>query len=256
MTDPGRLGLAGRTALVTGGTRGVGLAIARKLCAEGCRVVVNHSRPGPEAERAVAELTAAGGDALAIRADVREPAALDRLLAEVKERFGRLDVFVHNAATFHPSPAVGADRAGIAADLALALDPLLHGAPALAELMAGGAGRVVAVSSSGARSAVPMYVGQGLAKAALESLVRYLAVELAGRGIAVNAVSTAKIDKGAEGSVTPRPEVAAALAARTPAGRLTRPEDVADVVALLCTDEAGWIHGQVITADGGLGLRG
>ncbi len=82
--------------------------------------------------------------------------------------------------------------------------------------------------------------------------MRYLAAELAGRGIAVNAVSTAKIDKGPD---TPNPEMARMLASRTPAGRLTRPEDVANVVALLCTDEAAWIHGQVITVDGGLGLR-
>ena len=108
------------------------------------------------------------------------------------------------------------------------------------------------MSSSGARRVVDGYLGLGMAKAALESLVRYLAVELAPTGVAVNAVSTAKVDKGTD---DPRPDLVRTLAARTPAGRLTTPEDVASVVALLCTDEAGWLQGQVITVDGGLALR-
>jgi enoyl-[acyl-carrier protein] reductase III len=137
--------------------------------------------------------------------------------------------------------------------MATALDPLLYAAPELVAAMAGGPGRVVAVSSLGARSVVPRYVGLGVAKAALESLVRYLAADLAGHGIAVNAVTTAKLDKG--GAAKVNPEAVKALVARTPAGRLTRPEDLADAVALLCTDEAAWIHGQVLTVDGGSGLR-
>jgi enoyl-[acyl-carrier protein] reductase III len=247
------LGLEGKVALVTGATRGVGLAVARKLCGAGATVVLNYARREDDAHRAVEELAPLRGEAVALRADVTRAGELDRLLGQVRERYGRLDVFVHNAASWNPAPAVGADPSGVHADLTAALDPLLHGAPAIAGLMAGGPGRIVAVSSSGAHSVIPRYVGLGVAKAALESLVRYLAVELAGRDIAVNAVSTSKIDKGPG---TPQPDVAAALAARTPAGRLTTPEDIADTVALLCTAEAGWIHGQVITADGGLGLRG
>ncbi|WP_051970080.1 SDR family oxidoreductase [Kitasatospora azatica] len=254
-SDPGPsdLGLAGKVALVTGATRGVGLAVARRLCAAGCRVVLNYARREADAQQALEQLAGLPGEAVALRADVTDHEQLAGLLAEVGRRFGRLDIFVHNAARWQPAAALGADPASVHADLAAALDPLLTGAPAVAELMAGGPGRIVAVSSSGARSVVPGYVGAGVAKAALEGLVRYLAVELADRRIAVNAVSTAKIDKGA---ATPQPEVAAVLAARTPAGRLTTPEDVADAVALLCTAEAGWIHGQVITADGGLSLRG
>ncbi|MFD6465694.1 SDR family oxidoreductase [Streptomyces goshikiensis] len=246
-------GLAGKVALVTGATRGVGLAIARKLAAQGCHTVLNYAHDEDSARLAVERLAGLPGSAVALRADVTRPQELAGLLETVRERFGRLDVFVHNAAAWHPGPAVGAAPDDVRADVAAAVDPLLHAAPELARLMAGGPGRVVAVSSSGAHRVIPGYVGLGVAKAALESLVRYLAVELAGRGIAVNAVSTSKIDKGPG---TPQPEVAAALAARTPAGRLTTPEDIADTVALLCSAEAGWIHGQVITADGGLSLRG
>ncbi|GAA2622643.1 enoyl-[acyl-carrier-protein] reductase FabL [Streptomyces spororaveus] len=214
-------------------------------------MIVNWAHSEADAERALRELSGLKGEAVAVRADVTRAQELTGLLDRVGAEYGGIDLFVHNAASWHPSPAVGADPALVRADIAAGIDPLLIAAPVLARAMEARGGRIVAVSSSGARSVVPQYVGQGLAKAALENLVRYLAVELAGRGITVNAVATAKIDKGA---ATPNPQAAAALAARTPAGRLTTPQDIADVVALLCTDEARWIHGQVITADGGLGL--
>ncbi|MFD1078988.1 SDR family oxidoreductase [Longispora fulva] len=234
--------LRGRTALVTGGTRGLGLAIARKLCASGCDVYVNYARSEADAARAVAELAGLPGVATLLRGDARRPEAL---LAGLD----RLDVYVHNISSFHPAPDGLPTLPDLRADLAMAVEPLLGAVLPLRDLMAGGLGRVIAVSSVGARRVVPAYANLGVAKAALESLVRYLAVELAGQGIAVNAVSTSKLDKGGDGAAERM------LASRTPAGRLSTPADVADVVALLCADEAAWIHGQVITADGGLGLR-
>lgn len=244
-------GLKDRVALVTGATRGLGLAIARKLCASGCRVVLNHRGPEADAEPVLRALEGLPGTVETVRADVGRPAEMTAALRTVAERHGRLDVLVHNAASWHPMAAVKVDQGLLRSDLSVALTPLLSAAPLLPELMPDG-GRVVAVSSSGARSVVPGgYVGAGVAKAALESLVRYLAAELAGRGIAVNAVSTAKIDKGAE---TANPEMLRILASRTPAGRLTVPEDVADAVALLCADEAAWIHGQTLVVDGGFSL--
>ncbi|MDO0926692.1 SDR family oxidoreductase [Streptomyces sp. TG1A-8] len=247
------LGLEGRVALVTGASRGLGRAVARKLCASGCDVYLNYATNDTDAERAVESLRGLKGTAVAVKGDITRPDTLPALLDRITDRHGRLDVFVHNAASFHPMPTLSAAVADVHQDVAAAVDPLLHGAAHLAAAMAGGPGRIVAVSSLGAQAVVPRYVGLGLAKAALESLVRYLAVELAPQGIAVNAVATAKLDKGEPAAVNP--EAARALAARTPAGRLTRPEDLADAVALLCTDEAAWIHGQVITVDGGSRLR-
>lgn len=247
------LGLDGKTALVTGASRGLGRAVARKLCASGCAVYLNYSANEDDARAAAESMAGLKGEVTLVQGDVTLPETLPRLLARARETHGRLDVLVHNAASFHPMPTLEPSVPDLRQDMATALDPLLYAAPELVAAMAGGPGRVVAVSSLGARSVVPRYVGLGVAKAALESLVRYLAADLAGHGIAVNAVTTAKLDKG--GAAKVNPEAVKALVARTPAGRLTRPEDLADAVALLCTDEAAWIHGQVLTVDGGSGLR-
>jgi enoyl-[acyl-carrier protein] reductase III len=221
--------LLGKVALVTGGGRGLGRAIVRKLAAEGCDVYLNYVTSESAAKETVAETSDLPGRVTAVQADVRDPAQIASLLDEIERGPGRLDILVHNAATFSPM------------------------APVLQRLMSdSSAGRVVVISSNGAARAIPGYVAVGVAKAALESLTRYLAVELAGQGIAVNTIATALLDKGGE---TANPQMVRALAARTPAGRLTKPSDVADAVALLCRDDARWIHGQVITVDGGLGLR-
>ncbi len=236
------LGLEGRVAVVTGASRGLGLAAARKLCSCGCQVLINYAHDDACAERAVESLSGLKGNAVAVKADVCAPGALTGLLEDARERFGRVDVLVHNAAAWTPAAALAVDPAAFHHDVRAALDPLLGAAAALPELMDRG-GRVVAVSSSGAQRVVPRYVSLGVAKAALESLVRYLAAELGDHGITVNAVSTAKLDKG-----EPVPGGAGGR-------RLTRPEQVADVIALLCTDEADWIRGQVVSADGGWNLH-
>lgn len=238
------------TSIVTGGTRGVGLAVARRLCEAGYDTHLVYGHGAQAAEEALKSLAGLPGSAYAVEADLRRPGAMDRVLRKVRESAERLDVFVSNAAETH-APAPATQAASARRDLTVALQPLLTGAAGIAEMMQGGPGRIVAVSSIGAGRVVGGYAGPGMAKAALESLVRYLAAELAPRGITVNAVSTSKIDHG-RGDVPP--PVLEALVRRTPAGRLTTPQDVADVVELLCSPRAGWIHGQVITADGGFSL--
>ncbi|MEU9111245.1 SDR family oxidoreductase [Streptomyces sp. NPDC048483] len=250
MTRDGAPAGAGRTALITGATRGVGLAVAHRLCSEGFHVLLNYAHSEADAERALARLRGLPGTATAVKGDATDPAALGAVLDRAEAETGRLDVFVHNVASLRPMDAAAPRPEDVHASLATALDPLLYGVERLAGLMAHGEGRIVAVSSVGARRVVPQYVGLGVAKAALESLVRYLAIALAGRGITVNAVSAAKLDKGG-----PADPVSQALAGRSPSGRLTTPEDLADVVWLLCAREARCIQGQVVEADYGLALR-
>jgi enoyl-[acyl-carrier protein] reductase III len=239
------------TALVTGASRGLGQAIARSLCGHGCHVHLNYVTSDVAAKEAAASMSDLPGGVTLARGDVRDGAVLQRLLRQVHDQHGRLDIFVHNAASFHPMLAVAPSVDDFFAEQRLSLHPLLYGASTLARLM-NGRGRVIAISSNGAFEVIPNYVATGVAKAALESLVRYLAVELAPFGITVNSVATHLLDKGAE---TANKDIAGLLSSRTPNGRLTRPEDVADVVSLLCRPEAAWLQGQVITVDGGLGLR-
>jgi enoyl-[acyl-carrier protein] reductase III len=245
------LGLEGAVALVTGASRGLGRAIAHKLCASGCHVMLNYAQASEAAAEAVASMAGLPGTAVAVRADISRPDVLAEVLESIRERHGRLDIFVHNAARFTPMLAVSPDAGALYQEQELALNPLLYGASTLAKLM-DGYGRIIAISGNGAHEVIPNYVATGVAKAGLENLVRYLAVDLAPFKITVNAIATHLLDKGEHKS---NKEIAGFLAMRTPNGRLTRPEDVADAVALLCTAEAAWIQGQIITVDGGLGLR-
>lgn len=253
MTAPStpRLTLDGKVAFVTGASRGLGRAIARTLCASGCHVLLGYAHSAEAAAQTVVELSRLPGTAVAIQGNVRDPEALTVVFDHIQTEHGQLDIFVHNAATFTPMLALAPDTDAFHREQQLALNPLLYGAPTLAKLMTDG-GRVIAISSNGANAVVPNYVATGVAKAALESLIRYLAVDLGPLGITVNAIATALLDKGPD---TSNPEIAGLLGARTPNGRLTTPDDVADVVGLLCTPQARWLQGQVINVDGGLGLR-
>ncbi|MEU7040855.1 SDR family oxidoreductase [Streptomyces varsoviensis] len=242
----------GPVALVTGATSGVGLAVARRLAATGHEVLMNYAHDEERALTAEKELVEAGGRVRLLRADVGTPLGVVRLLEEVRSAYGRLDVLVHSAGSFHPMSTTAPRVEGCLRDGAVALGPLVYGAGRLGELLTPGAGRLVAVSGAGARSVVPGYAGLGMAKAALESMVRYLAVELAGHGVAVNAVAAGKL--APDGPDRLPAEALARIVARTPVGRLTSADDVAGVVALLCRPEAAALHGQVLTVDGGAGL--
>jgi len=245
--------LSDSVALVTGATGGLGRAIAGKLVAAGCEVLLNYAHDSRAALDVERRLVKAGGTVRLVRADIGTPAGVVRLLDDIRRTHGRLDVLVHSAASFHPAPTAAPHVGRSLRDGAVALGPLLYGASRLGELMTPGKGRIVAVSSTGAHRVVPGYAGAGMAKAALETLVRYLAVELAERGVAVNAVAADKLaDPGADALPA---DVRERLERRTATGRLAFPEEVADVVALLCRPEAGGLHGQVLTVDGGAALR-
>jgi enoyl-[acyl-carrier protein] reductase III len=248
------LPFSGKTALVTGSGRGIGRAIALHLARNGADIAVNFFRNRAPAEETAAEIERMGRQALLVKADVGDLEDLNRLFDEVERAFGGLDIFVHNAASGYNRPALEQKPKGWDWTMNINARALLFAAQRAAPLMESrGGGSIVSITSPGSGRVLPDYVVVGASKAALESLTRYLAVELAPKNIHVNAVSPGIVETEALKHFEALREqglIKKAIAA-TPAGRLVTPEDVAGVVGFLCTPAADMICGQVIVVDGG-----
>lgn len=249
--------LAGKVALVTGSGRGIGRAIALRLAAGGADVVVNFFRDRRSAEATAQDVRALGVRAHVAKAHVGDPEQLRRLFKEADEAFGALDVFVANAAQGVFRPALDVDARGWDWTLDTNARAFLLGAQEAAARMAHrGGGAIVAISSIGASRAMPYYATVGASKAALEALVRSLALELGPRGIAVNAVAGGVVETDALRHYPERERLLEWARAHTVSGRLVTAGELAGVVAWLCTEEARQIRGQTIVVDGGLTLGG
>jgi enoyl-[acyl-carrier protein] reductase III len=247
----GTIDLGGARALVTGGSRGIGRAIAVRLAQAGADVAINYLRNRKPAEETAAAVRAAGRRAVLVKGNVADPDAHGGIFSTIAQELGGLDVLVSNAASgvIKPAMELTLKHWHWTVDInAAALLPLAQRAVAL---MPPAGGRIVAVSSLGAVRAIPQYAAVGASKAALESLVRHLAVELAPRGIRVNAVSAGVVDTDALKHFPNRDQILAESERRTPAGRLVEPDDVADAVLWLVSPLANMVVGQTITVDGG-----
>lgn len=247
--------LTGKIALVTGGSRGIGRAIAHKLAAAGCDVAVNYYNSHDQADALCAEILAMGRRACAIQGNVGNPESVEEIFAGFRKHFDRLDILVSNAATGVLKPALEMSLKHWRLCLetnALALTLL---AQRVVPLMPGG-GRVIAMSSLGATRAIPGYGFVGASKAALESLVRTLAQELGPRGIRVNAVSAGVVDTDALRYFPNRESLLSSFAERAPAGPVLTAQDVAGAVYLLCLPEAAMVNGHTLVVDGGFCISG
>ncbi|MCB8982392.1 MAG: enoyl-[acyl-carrier-protein] reductase FabL [Ardenticatenaceae bacterium] len=248
-----------KVALVTGSGRGIGREIALKLAREGAHVVVNFFRNREPAEETAVAIRALGRQALVVKANVGDLDDMARLYADIENTFGGLDILIHNAASGYNRPVMSQKPRGWDWTVNINARSLLFGAQHAAPLMARrGGGAIVAISSLGSVRVLPDYAVVGASKAAIETLVRYLAVELAAQNIVVNAVSPGVVRTEALDYFAVFQDDSANLVqtmeTNTPAGRLCSPADVADVVAFLCSPAASMIRGQTIVMDGGYSL--
>jgi enoyl-[acyl-carrier protein] reductase III len=241
--------LEGRSALVTGGTRGIGKAIALRLASDGAaRIALGYLRNDTAAEQAAEEVRAAGAEPILVRGNV----ASDRVMAEFASH-GPYGAVVHNAATGVIKPALETEDKHWDWTLNANARSLLSLARACAPDMEKNSS-IVAISSLGSQRVLENYVLVGTSKAALESVVRYLAVELAPRSIRVNAVSAGVVQTEALDHFPNREQMLQAGRTRTPAGRLVEPDDVAGAVAYLCSPDAEMVRGHTLIVDGGYSL--
>jgi len=245
--------LEGKVALVTGGGRGIGRAIALKLASQGADIIVNFFRRRSTAEQTAKDIEALGVKAEVIRANVGEEAKIDEMFDMIGNKFGRLDILINNAASGVGRPVTDIDVKAWEWTMDINAKACLLCAQRAAKLMEGRGGKIVSISSLGSFLVWPTYAIVGVSKAALEALTRYLAIELAPRGICVNAVAASFVETEAlkfyfdEGLNEDNIPV-------TPVGRIVNPEDVANVVAFLCSEEAFMIRGQTIIVDGGFSV--
>ena len=245
--------LKGKVALVTGGSRGIGRAIVLRLAEEGADVVINFFRHRQAAEQTAAEAAAKGVTTRIIRAHVGDEEKIDSMFETIANDFGRLDILINNAASGVACSALDLDSQAWNWTMDINAKALLLCTQQAARLMEGRGGKIVAISSLGSSLVWPNYTAVGVSKAALEALARYLAIELAPKGISVNAVAAASVQTEALKFYALQ-ESATAEWQKAPAGRMVTATDVANVVAFLCSEEAYMIRGQTIVIDGGLSL--
>ena len=243
-----------KIALVTGSSRGIGKAIALNLADKGYDVIVNYVRRFDAAEEVVNEIKAKGRNAIAIQADIGEHEEIKKMFEQIKAQFGKLDVLINNATFGALGPVMRIGRLTWNMTMTLNTGGLLLCTQNAVKLMPHG-GRIVNISSLGSQACIPNYMPIGTAKAAVEAMTRYLACELYEKGILVNAVSAGFVDTEALNAFKDIETLKDESIKRTPGGRIGQPEDVAKVVSFLCSEDANWIVGQTIIADGGISIK-
>jgi 3-oxoacyl-[acyl-carrier protein] reductase len=249
------LTLQGKTALVTGASKGIGAGIAKELAAAGAAVVVNYASDRAGAEASVAAIVAAGGRAIAIQADVANEVDVARLLEQASQALGPLDILVNNAGVYRALPITELTNDEFYREINVnLLGPLLVIRESLPHFRPEG-GSIINIGSGASRSHPPGYSIYSASKAGLDAVTGVLAKELAPRRIRVNSVNPgATLSEGTQeaGLYVVGSDIEKQLVAMTPLGRMGTPSDIARVVTFLASEDAGWLTGEVILASGGL----
>jgi enoyl-[acyl-carrier protein] reductase III len=238
----------GKVSLITGGSRGIGRAITQKLAAQGSDVIINYFRKQEAAESTAREADERGVIAHTIKANIGNPEKINSMFDEIEVKFGRLDILINNAASGVARNALELNAHHWDWTMDINTKGALLCSQKAAKLMPNG-GKIINISSLGARFVLPLYTAVGVSKAALEALTRYLAVELAPKGICVNGIAASAVKT--EALMKYFKGMEEKLLESTPAGRMVLPEDIADLVSFLCSNEATMIRGQIIVIDGG-----
>ena len=239
-----------RTAVVTGSSRGIGAAVARRLAKDGFSVVVNYTGNAAEAESVVGDIKQGGGNALSIQADVSDPAAMRRMFDQAAAVSGGVDVLVNNAGIMQLAKISDADDGFFDRHIAINLKGVFNGMREAAKRLRSG-GRIISFSSSVVGLYQPTYGVYAATKGGVEAMTHVLANELRGRNITVNAVAPGPTATDLFLKGKPK-EVIDHLAKLAPLERLGEPRDIAAVVAFLASPDGAWINGQVLRANGGI----
>ncbi len=242
--------LKGKVALITGAARGIGRAIAERLSRDGAAVAVNYASNAAEAEKVVAQIESSGGMALAIQADVGRVAEIVRLFDEAIARFGKLDILVNNAGIMPVNPVSAVTEAEFDRIFAVNVKGTFFACQQAATRLSEG-GRIINMSSSTTARVMPTYGAYVATKGAVEQLTRSLAKELGPRHITVNVISPGPTETELF-TAGKSPDQIQQFALMAALGRLGRPADIAEVVAFLASEAAGWVTGQNIRVNGGI----
>lgn len=245
----------GKVALITGSSRGIGRAIALQLAELGASIAVNYVQNEAAAQSTVELIRKSGAKAEAFQANVGDAPSIKSLVKEAEKKLGTIDILVHNAAlgAFKPVHKLRMNQWDLSFEINTKAFLLLV-QEVLPSMEQKKYGSILTLSSLGSQRYIPNYGAIGPSKAALESLVRYLAVELMPKGIRVNCVSGGLVDTDALKSFPQYEDLKAEVLKRTPGGRIGTPEDLARVAAFLTLPDAAWICGQTLIVDGGLSL--
>ncbi|RJQ79051.1 glucose 1-dehydrogenase [Pseudonocardiaceae bacterium YIM PH 21723] len=246
--------LNGKIALVTGGSRGIGRAIAERLAHDGAQVVVHYGSNETAAKETVAAIEAAGGKAVAVRAELGVPGDVDTLLSGLREHVSEVDILVNNAAIARGYSIETATEEEFDAHFAINVKAPFFLTQQLLPLLRDG-GRIINISSGVTRVAFPENIVYAVSKGALDVFGHTLAKHLGPRGITVNTVHPGftETDMAAK-FLNSTPEIRAEAEAVTALGRLGKPEDIADAVAFLASDDARWVTGTTVDVSGGIAL--
>ncbi|MGE4178934.1 MAG: SDR family NAD(P)-dependent oxidoreductase [Limisphaerales bacterium] len=244
--------LTGKVAVVTGASKGIGAAIAKHLAAEGAAVIVNYASSKTGADKVVAEVTSAGGKAVAVQADVAKKADIDRLFAETKNAFGRLDILVNNAGIYEFSPLDGITEEHFHKQFNLNVLGLILASQAAVGLFDSDGGSIVNLSSIVSTLAFPNAAVYSGTKGAVDAITRSLATELGPRKIRVNAIRPGMVEtEGTHAAGIEESEMQKQVLAGTPLGRLGKPDDIASAAVFLASPGSSWITGETLVIAGG-----